>query len=319
VDCSFICHKSGGCTRQVLSECLPNAGKNHLNTLASFNVPHAFNNYSCMHPAWCVHCGRLVFTGISNKSNFKCRECGKWCHAECIPYVPPHCGLTKNLRRVLPLTTSLDSMQHVPNRLASYQFIRTIGRGSFGKVIVAKARDSGRLVAIKILKKADIMRHGETQNVQVEYRILNMIKRFSAPFCISLLDVIQSEDRVYLVSEFVAGGDLMFHIQNRPFSETQVQFIAAQMVLGLGWLHKHGVIYRDLKLDNVLVGTDGYIKLADFGLSRDGMLADDAMTNTFCGTPEFMAPEVIKEQSYGRAVDWWAFGVCLYELLLCQV
>lgn len=90
-------------------------------------------------------------------------------------------------------------------------------------------------------------------------------------------------------------------------------------MLGLGFLHKHGVVYRDLKLDNILIGADGYIKLADFGLARDGMLGDGAVTRTFCGTPEFMAPEVVMESVYGREVDWWAFGICLYELLVNQV
>lgn len=117
--------------------------------------------------------------------------------------------------------------------------------------------------------------------------------------------------------EFVPGGDLMLHIQRKQFHPKQAIFYGAEVLLALEYFHKNGIIYRDLKLDNIMLTLDGHIKLADYGLCKEGMWYGQT-TSTFCGTPEFMAPEILLEQRYGRAVDWWAFGVLIYEMLLGQ-
>lgn len=117
--------------------------------------------------------------------------------------------------------------------------------------------------------------------------------------------------------EYVSGGDLMLHIQREHFTPRRARFYAAEVLLALEYFHKQGIIYRDLKLDNILLTLDGHIKLADYGLCKENMWFENT-TSTFCGTPEFMAPEILREQRYGRAVDWWAFGVLIYEMLLGQ-
>ncbi|KAI5729540.1 hypothetical protein M8J76_003623 [Diaphorina citri] len=115
--------------------------------------------------------------------------------------------------------------------------------------------------------------------------------------------------------EYAAGGDLMMHIHADVFSEPRAVFYAACVVLGLQYLHESRIIYRDLKLDNLLLDTEGYVKIADFGLCKEGMGFGDR-TGTFCGTPEFLAPEVLTETSYTRAVDWWGLGVLIFEMLV---
>jgi serine/threonine protein kinase len=137
------------------------------------------------------------------------------------------------------------------------------------------------------------------------------------PFMVHAHAMFQDNKRIYFAMEFVSGGDLMFHIQNNPFSVDSCRFYAAQLVLILEFLHENGILYRDLKLDNVLVGPDGYIKLADYGLCKPGM-TEKSLTRTFCGTPEFMAPEILLDQPYSLAVDYWAFGVLLYQMLECR-
>ena len=117
--------------------------------------------------------------------------------------------------------------------------------------------------------------------------------------------------------EYVGGGDLMLHIQRQQFNLHRAKFYAAEVLLALEYFHKHGIIYRDLKLDNIMLTLDGHVKIADYVLCMDIMWYGNT-TSTFCGTPEFMAPEILLEQRYGRAVDWWAFGILLYEMLLGQ-
>lgn len=118
--------------------------------------------------------------------------------------------------------------------------------------------------------------------------------------------------------EYAAGGDLMMHIHTDVFTEPRAVFYAACVVLGLQYLHESKIIYRDLKLDNLLLDTEGYVKIADFGLCKEGMGFGDR-TGTFCGTPEFLAPEVLTETSYTRAVDWWGLGVLIFEMLVGEV
>ncbi|KAI8087822.1 kinase-like domain-containing protein [Gilbertella persicaria] len=201
--------------------------------------------------------------------------------------------------------------------LNDFNFLFVLGKGNFGKVMLAEDKYDKRLYAVKVLKKRFIIDNDEIESLRSEKRILQAANRARHPFLVSLQSCFQTESRVYFVMEYVSGGDLMWHIQREPFSERRAKFYACEVLLALEYFHSQGIIYRDLKLDNIMLGLDGHIKVTDYGLCKENMWYEDT-TGTFCGTPEFMAPEILLEQKYGRAVDWWAFGVLVYEMLLGQ-
>lgn len=201
--------------------------------------------------------------------------------------------------------------------LNDFQFLAVLGKGNFGKVMLAESRNAKRLCAIKVLKKDFVIENDEIESLGSEKSVLLTASKKSHPFLIHLHCCFQTANRIYFVMEYVSGGDLMWHIQKARFSQRRAQFYAAEVLLGLEYFHQCGIVYRDLKLDNILLTTDGHIKIADYGLCKEDMWYGNT-TSTFCGTPEFMAPEILKEQRYGKAVDWWAFGVLLYQMLLGQ-
>ncbi|KAI8330627.1 kinase-like domain-containing protein [Chlamydoabsidia padenii] len=201
--------------------------------------------------------------------------------------------------------------------LDDFSFLAVLGKGNFGKVMLAEDRHDQNIYAVKVLKKRFIIDNDEMESLRSEKRILQTANRERHPFLINLHSCFQTESRVYFVMEYVRGGDLMWHIQREPFSERRAKFYACEVLLALEYFHSLGIIYRDLKLDNIMLGLDGHIKVTDYGLCKEGMFYGNT-TGTFCGTPEFMSPEILLEQRYGRAVDWWAFGVLIYEMLLGQ-
>ena len=144
-----------------------------------------------------------------------------------------------------------------------------------------------------------------------------ILEKFDHPFIMGLEYAFQDNQRLYLIMEFVNGGELFFHLKQARtgFDEDRAKFYAAEMVLALEYLHEMGVVYRDLKPENLLIDNEGHIRLTDFGLSKSGLKEANNLTESFCGTPEYLAPEIVRDKEYGYSVDWYSFGLVLYEML----
>ncbi|XP_056144643.1 serine/threonine-protein kinase N1b isoform X2 [Lampris incognitus] len=226
------------------------------------------------------------------------------------PDVPVHEKPTRSLSQNSVCRPSRD-----PLCLLDFKLMAVLGRGHFGKVLLSEYKRTNSLYAIKALKKGDIVARDEVESLMCEKRIFEIVNTSHHPFLVNLLACFQTPEHVCFVMEYTAGGDLMMHIHANVFTEQRAVFYSACVVLGLQFLHDHKIVYRDLKLDNLLLDTEGYVKIADFGLCKEGMGYGDR-TSTFCGTPEFLAPEVLTDPSYTRAVDWWGLGVLIYEMLV---
>lgn len=194
-----------------------------------------------------------------------------------------------------------------------FDLLALIGKGSFGKVMQVRKKDTGKIYAMKVLDKKHILAHNEVEHTLAEKHILQEIHH---PFLVNLNFSFQTEGNLYFILDYVNGGELFFHLQkDKKFSEERVVFYGAEILLALEHLHSNGIIYRDLKPENLLLTNEGHIVLTDFGLCKEGILKEEDRTATFCGTPEYLAPEVLKGKGYGKAVDWWSFGSLLYEML----
>ncbi|XP_078516409.1 RAC-alpha serine/threonine-protein kinase [Lissotriton helveticus] len=194
-----------------------------------------------------------------------------------------------------------------------FEYLKLLGKGTFGKVILVKEKATGRYYAMKILKKEVIVAKDEVAHTLTENRVLQNSRH---PFLTALRYSFQTHDRLCFVMEYANGGELFFHLsKERVFSEERAQFYGAEIVSALDYLHSEkNVVYRDLKLENLMLDKDGHIKITDFGLCKEG-IKDGATMKTFCGTPEYLAPEVLEDNDYGRAVDWWGLGVVMYEMM----
>ncbi|KXS18820.1 kinase-like protein [Gonapodya prolifera JEL478] len=224
------------------------------------------------------------------------------------PSLPPATGfpIPASTPTALPLSPS----PAIPTRLGPSDFpiLRVLGKGAYGKVYLVRHLPTSRLFAMKVLRKAHLALHSTVRHTRSERAILESVRH---AFVARLYYAFQTQERLYLVLGYASGGELFAYLtRERMFGEEVAAFYLGEILLALEHLHSLGIIYRDLKPENILLDNAGHVVLTDFGLSK---VALDA--NTFCGSVEYMAPEIISEHVYDRAVDIWSFGVLAYDLL----
>ncbi|KAF2733094.1 kinase-like protein [Polyplosphaeria fusca] len=196
-----------------------------------------------------------------------------------------------------------------------FEILKLIGKGTFGQVFQVRKRDTRRIYAMKVLSKKVIVQKKEVAHTLGERNILVRTAMTESPFIVGLKFSFQTPSDLYLVTDYMSGGELFWHLQREGrFNETRAKFYIAELILALQHLHDHDIVYRDLKPENILLDAKGHIALCDFGLSKAN-LTENATTNTFCGTTEYLAPEVLlDEHGYTKMVDFWSLGVLVFEM-----
>ncbi|XP_001606867.1 ribosomal protein S6 kinase beta-1 [Nasonia vitripennis] len=197
-----------------------------------------------------------------------------------------------------------------------FELCKVIGKGGYGKVFQVRkitGNDSGTIFAMKVLRKASIIRNQkDTAHTKAERNILEAVKH---PFIVDLMYAFQTGGKLYLILEYMCGGELFRHLNDEGiFLEDTACFYLSEIILALQHLHLQGIIYRDLKPENILLDAEGHIKLTDFGLCKEH-IQEGTVTHTFCGTIEYMAPEILTRSGHGKAVDWWSLGTLMYDML----
>uniref|UniRef100_A0A673IDA3 non-specific serine/threonine protein kinase n=1 Tax=Sinocyclocheilus rhinocerous TaxID=307959 RepID=A0A673IDA3_9TELE len=248
----------------------------------------------------------VQFNGLSEKK--KCRA-GTRLHASIVDWIL-RCGYFRN---------EFDISHHVKEGFekadpSQFELLKVLGQGSYGKVFLVrkiKGSDTGQLYAMKVLKKATLKVRDRVRS-KMERDILAEVNH---PFIVKLHYAFQTEGKLYLILDFLRGGDLFTRLSKEVmFTEEDVKFYLAELALALDHLHSLGIIYRDLKPENILLDEEGHIKITDFGLSKEA-IDHDKRAYSFCGTIEYMAPEVVNRRGHTQSADWWSFGVLMFEML----
>ncbi|KAG0182423.1 camp-dependent protein kinase catalytic subunit [Apophysomyces sp. BC1034] len=257
---------------------------------------------------------------LLNEENWKNDEAGSEQLTPDLPHSPPHSPIQQQ-------HPSFEASTHAPIfvdepkpeaynqksapgvNLQVFRLLRTVGTGSFGRVHLAQSKYNDRFYAIKVMKKAEIVRLKQIEHTRNERAILLSIRH---PFIVNLWNTFQDCSMLFMVMDYVPGGELFTLLRkSKRFSDELARFYAAEVLLALAYLHNKDIIYRDLKPENLLLDAEGHIKITDFGFAKH--VPD--VTWTLCGTPDYLAPEIIQSKAYGRAADYWSLGVLIYEML----
>ena len=194
-----------------------------------------------------------------------------------------------------------------------FEKLKVLGKGSFGEVLLVKLKANNKYYAMKILIKKQVkLRHQEVHTKAER----DLMVRINCPFIVNIKFAFQDNLKLYIITEFMQGGEMFFHLhKEKRFSNDKTRFYVIEMVLAIEFLHKNKMLYRDLKPENIMVDASGHIKLTDFGLSKMVKKHKDKAF-TICGTPQYLAPEILSDDGYDGSVDWWSLGCVMYEMLV---
>ncbi len=206
-----------------------------------------------------------------------------------------------------------DNPFNIKLTMNDFQRLKLLGKGSFGEVYLVKLKQNNKIYAMKILDKYNVRESRQVEHTKIER---DLLVKTNCPFIVNIKFAFQDKENLYIITEFMQGGELFFHLhKEKRFDNEKAKFYIVEIILAIEYLHRRKMLYRDLKPSNILVDKKGHIKLTDFGLSKIFKSKKDK-AYTICGSPHYLAPEILTNKGYDFAVDWWSLGCVLYELLI---